>query len=228
LKGIESIFILFFGFLIGKLIESKIERSLKERYEKGFVHLLASTLKFSIYVITVIIALQNIGINLLPAISSLGILTFIVTFAFKDVLNNIASGILMSIDSPFKIGDLVKINGKTGIIEEITIRSVRVRLETGGTIHIPMSNVVNAEVLNFEEAQVRLRLKGVKEEALKELEEVTKNIRANLYIENLNEDGSLDVILEVIGGKSFKELKSKTLEKLRGFCIKHKIKVEDV
>lgn len=74
-------------------------------------------------------------------VGSLGIGSVAIGFAFKDIFQNLLSGILILLSEPFKIGDSINVNGLEGVVEDIQIRATYLRSADGRRIVIPNATV---------------------------------------------------------------------------------------
>lgn len=70
-------------------------------------------------------------------------------FSARDALSNLISGILIFLDRPFVIGDLVEIERKYGKVEKITLRSTRVVTKDGRLLAVPNAEIINKTVASY-------------------------------------------------------------------------------
>ena len=108
-----GIFILFWvGGIIFKAIVLRImnEKSLHVNIPR----VLAGIIKNIMLILGLITALGTLGVNISAIVAGLGLTCFAFGFAFKDMLSNFISGTLIFIYEPFKLGDTIKVEGKTG------------------------------------------------------------------------------------------------------------------
>lgn len=80
-------------------------------------------------------------------IAGLGITSVAIGFAFKDVLQNFFAGILILWRRPFRVGDIIRTSDFEGRVEEITVRSTRLRTGDGERAVIPNGDVYTSGVL---------------------------------------------------------------------------------
>jgi small conductance mechanosensitive channel len=99
--------------------------------------------------IGVVSALDSVGVNTGALLASLGIVGVTIGFAARDSLSNFISGIIIFIDRPFVIGDLVEVEDKYGRVSEITLRSTRVVTADGRMLAVPNTEVVNKTVASY-------------------------------------------------------------------------------
>lgn len=147
------IFSFFWGFyrgeeILGKLIEKiLLEKNLE--LTKSFLPFINKFLKITLIVFCFIFIVQEWGYNIGALITGLGIGGVAVALAAKDTLANFFGSIMILIDKPFKVGDLVVCNDTEGTVEEIGFRSTRIRTLTRGIVSIPNSNVATTSVTNW-------------------------------------------------------------------------------
>ena len=123
-----GIFILFWvGGIIFKAIVQRImnEKSLHANISR----VLASIIKNIMLILGLITALGTLGVNISAIVAGLGLTGFAFGFAFKDMLSNFISGALIFIYEPFKLGDTIEVEGKTGKVIDINLRYVTIEAE---------------------------------------------------------------------------------------------------
>ena len=135
------IFMLFWFF--GKIMQSGIKNLLKGKNPKGNVsNVIASIIKNFIVIIGLLTALGTIGINVSAIVAGLGLTGFAFGFAFKDMLSNFISGVMIFIYQPFKLGDIIAVDGKDGKVIDINLRYVTLSNEKS-RILVPNSLLVS-------------------------------------------------------------------------------------
>ncbi len=86
------------------------------------------------------------GLGLGDIIGLLGLSSVAVGFAFQDIFKNFLAGILLLLQEPFQINDEIEVEGYTGVVEEIAIRSTQIRTYQGEKVVIPNSIVFTSPV----------------------------------------------------------------------------------
>jgi len=119
------------------------------------VPLIRKTLKVFVVAVGLIFVLQNLDVDVgsLLAGVSLGGLAF--TLAARDTVANLFGSISVFADQPFQVGDWVVIEGHEGVVEEVGMRSTRIRTFYDSVIAIPNSVVANAAVDNYGQRRYR-------------------------------------------------------------------------
>ena len=100
------------------------------------------------WVFGIIIGLDNIGFDITAMIAGLGIGGLALALAAQDSVKNIFAGIMIFLDKPFKIKDRIQIQGFDGVVEEVGLRSTRVRTLDGRIVTIPNSTFTDNSVVN--------------------------------------------------------------------------------
>lgn len=125
------------------------------KLDDQLVPLIRKALKVFVAAIGIIFVLQNLDVDVgsLIAGASLGGLAF--TLAAKDTVANLFGSISIFADQPFQVGDWVIIEGKEGVVEEVGMRSTRIRTFYESVVSIPNSVVANAAVDNYGQRRYR-------------------------------------------------------------------------
>ena len=117
------LFILFWVF--SKAIQYVINNYLKAKNSKNNIStVIANIIKNIVIIIGLITSLGTIGVNVSAIVAGLGLTGFAFGFAFKDMLSNFISGIMIFIYEPFQLGDVIKVDGKEGEVVDINLRYV--------------------------------------------------------------------------------------------------------
>ncbi|MDC0257181.1 mechanosensitive ion channel family protein [Crocinitomicaceae bacterium] len=138
------VFILNVTWLIARVLDSLVEEYLVPVVEKSesdfddqLLPIVRKTVTAIIWIMGVLIALSNSGFNIGAMIAGLGIGGLALALAAQDTVKNIFGGIMVFLDKPFKMSDRIKVNGMDGFVEEIGVRSTRLRTLEGRLITVP-------------------------------------------------------------------------------------------
>lgn len=144
------VFSVFFGFGYGSRL--LIRRRIKTRDNASIVATFFSELIFwSAVLLGSFSALQTLGFSGLAnsLVAGAGVSAIIFGFAFKDILENFLAGILLTIQKPFKTGDIIQVDGYKGPVKALELRSTHIRLADGRDIWIPNAKMVKSVLTNF-------------------------------------------------------------------------------
>ena len=144
---ISSMIILLIFLIIAKVVKRAIERMFNNKNSNNAIPIVLSNIVKNIIVIVgVITALGTLGMNVSAIVAGLGLTGFAFGFAFKDMLSNFISGVIVFIYEPFKLGDLVKIQGNVGTVVDINLRYVTLETDTENIL-VPNSLCVSKTVV---------------------------------------------------------------------------------
>ena len=123
-----GLFVIF--WLSGRILKAIVLKIMNEKsVHANISQILASVVKNIMIILGLITALGTLGVNISAIVAGLGLTSFAFGFAFKDMLSNLISGVLIFIYEPFKLGDTIEVEGKTGKVVEINLRYVTIEAE---------------------------------------------------------------------------------------------------
>ena len=155
---VYAVVIFIAGLIIARVASKFVIKALsrgKLKDEKMLIGLASRTVRITILVLAGIMALAKLGISITPFVASLGVGGLVLGFAFKDSLSNLASGLLILIYRPFRIGDTIDVAGTMGNVLDLTIVNTKIKDFAGPIIYIPNSNVWGSKITNFSRAEYR-------------------------------------------------------------------------
>jgi len=144
-------FAVFMAFyLLWSLLRLFVRPALRRWHmDETTISFVETILKYGIIMVGAIKGLDAAGIKTSAIIASLGIAGLTIGFAARDALSNLISGILIFLDRPFVIGDLIEIDSNYGKVERITLRSTRVVTKDGKMLAVPNAEVINKTVASY-------------------------------------------------------------------------------
>lgn len=153
-----SIVVLVIAYFLSSYIR-KISRNLIRRFTKNktMVNLVSnlSSAVFILLTIFLILGIFNLGGTINKILATAGVLGLAVGLALQDPLNNLFSGVFMSVKDLYNIGDLVETNGYFGQILSIDLRTTKLRTLEGQEVIIPNKSVVSSPLKNYTITGVR-------------------------------------------------------------------------
>lgn len=100
-------------------------------------------------VLAALLTVQSLGYDVKAILAGLGIGGLAFALAAQDTLANVFGAIVVAVDQPFKHGETVNIQGKVGAIEDIGVRSTRIRLVDGSLLVMPNKIVAGETITNL-------------------------------------------------------------------------------
>ena len=101
----------------------------------------ANIWRFFVFVVAGAIVLGMLGINLTPLLASATIIGATLGFGAQQIVRDYFSGILMTMEDQYNVGDSVTVGGVTGVVEEVTMRLTRFRGVDGTIFVIPNGDI---------------------------------------------------------------------------------------
>jgi small-conductance mechanosensitive channel len=118
----------------------------------GIISFIASVLIWSLVLLA---TLDNLGVNITALVAGLGIGGVAVALALQNVLGDLFASLSIALDRPFVIGDFLQVDNLLGSVENIGIKTTRLRSLDGEQIIISNSNLLSSRVRNFGRMQER-------------------------------------------------------------------------
>ena len=148
LNILYGIIILIVGLIIVKLIKEVLKRILKKsKRDEAMSGFIVSLVNIVLEIIVLITALATMGINTASIIAVIGTCGVAIGLALKDSLGNIASGIMIIFNKPFKKNDYVEIAGEEGRITNINLFNTTLKTDDDTVIIVPNSEAVNNRIV---------------------------------------------------------------------------------
>ena len=156
LNILYGIIILIVGLIVVKLIKEVLKRILKKsKRDEAMSGFIVSLVNIVLEIVVLITALATMGINTASIIAVIGTCGVAIGLALKDSLGNIASGIMIIFNKPFKKNDYVEIAGEEGRITNINLFNTTLKTDDDTVIIVPNSEAVNNPIINYEGCKFR-------------------------------------------------------------------------
>jgi len=127
----------------------------KTTLDDQLLPLFRKTAKVLAFIIVFIWVAQSLNYKVSTLIAGLGLGGFAIALGLQDTLANLFASIFILFDRPFKIGDRIQVEGVDGIVEEIGMRSTRIRTLSKTLASIPNKTVASKKIDNFAEMTKR-------------------------------------------------------------------------
>lgn len=164
LKAYRVLTVINITWFVARLVNALLEEYLAPKaadqnsYKHLDIHLMSilrRTVLAVIWSFGIVMALNNVGLNVGTLIAGLGIGGLAFALAAQDTIKNIFGGFTIFTDRPFRIGDRIKVDNFDGFVEDIGIRSTRIRTLEKRVITIPNYKLVETSVENISEEPMR-------------------------------------------------------------------------
>jgi small conductance mechanosensitive channel len=157
---LSALLILAVGFFATRWVAGLVSRGLARfPLEPPVRDLILRVIRVLVFLLFLIMALQNLGIDLLPLLAGLGIAGAGIALALQGVLGNVAAGLMIIFTRPFKVGEYISIAGEEGVVQGITLFSTTLRHADLSRVVIPNRKISGEILHNYGEIrQVDLRV----------------------------------------------------------------------
>ena len=103
--------------------------------------MLRTALLVTIFIITGLIVLSQIGLNIAPLLAGAGVLGVAIGFGSQKLVQDLITGLFLLLENTMQVGDVVSLGGLSGTVEYLSIRTIRLRALDGSVHIIPFSSV---------------------------------------------------------------------------------------
>ncbi|HXS90633.1 MAG TPA: mechanosensitive ion channel family protein [Steroidobacteraceae bacterium] len=149
-KLLAALVILAIGYLIGRQVSRWLERGLMHlEMEPPVRSLIVRIARVLISLLFVIMALQNLGVELLPLVAGLGVAGAGIALATQGLLSNLFAGLTIILTKPFRVGEYIGIVGEEGTVETITLFQTTLTHPDRSRVVIPNRKIVGEILHNY-------------------------------------------------------------------------------
>jgi len=154
-------FLLRFIDVLIKLYVEPLAEKTESKLDDQLLPLVRKFSKAVIGILAVIVVLSNLGYDILSILAGLGIGGLAIALAAQDVVKNIIGGITIFWDKPFQIDDFIEISGNAGTVDEVGLRSTRLKSIGGTTYVLPNSQVADTMLENYSTRTARRQVVNI-------------------------------------------------------------------
>lgn len=153
---ILAVVTLVVGFwLVGRITRVVKKAMRKRELDESLVPFISSLINIGLKVLVLISVAGMVGIATTSFVAILGAAGLAVGLALQGSLANFAGGVLILAFKPFKVGDLVDVQGETGVVKAITIFNTIITTPKGNTAILPNGVVANDKIVNYSKEENR-------------------------------------------------------------------------
>jgi len=149
LKSLFTFVLFWAAYNLIKVFEENMLHIFSKKVSHEIGGFLVKTLKVFVIALGAVAVLQTFGINVSAFIASLGLGGLAFALAAKDTAANLFGGFAILTDNIFKIGDWVKVGSVEGIVEDIGMRTTKIRAFDKRLVVVPNATIANSAVDNF-------------------------------------------------------------------------------
>lgn len=146
-------------------LKEKIADQTDTKVDNIIFDLIAKFSDVIIYIIAIVLALDILGINVMPFVAGAGVVGIAVGFAAKDTLSNLIAGVLLIIDRPFEVGDRIEVwsapidSATWGDVIDIGLRATKIKTTDNIVIIIPNNEIMKRDIVNYTIITSKIRVR---------------------------------------------------------------------
>ena len=138
------------GYLVTRLVQILVVRALRRTPGGATVeHALSRVIAVVGVTLSLLTAFSTMGVDINALIAALGLTSLAIGLALKDTIENAITGVLLLIQRPFKVGDVIKVSDVTGTVADVAIRTTNIKTFDGLHVLIPNRHVYNEVITNW-------------------------------------------------------------------------------
>ncbi|MBO6576147.1 MAG: mechanosensitive ion channel family protein [Rhodothermales bacterium] len=148
LIGATFVFLVF--YVVYRVLYGVLEASLRRstRTDEGLKNLTLRSFRIGAWIFIGIMVLAQFGVDVTALLAGLSIAGIAVGFAARDTLENFISGVTIMLDRPFRVGDWIDLEGTYGCVQEVTLRSTRLRTLNDQVMVMPNISMISNKLIN--------------------------------------------------------------------------------
>lgn len=147
-----SFTVLYFAFRVIDIIGTYIDKKVKDKnsvIDEHVAKLITKSLQILIVTIGILSILSNFGYNITSLITGLGLGGLAFALAAQTTISNVFGSATIFSDKPFRVGDIIEIEDVKGTVEEIGLRSTRIRRYDQALAIVPNSKFISNDIINY-------------------------------------------------------------------------------
>lgn len=147
---LSAIIILVVGRILARWLATLSSKALvKAKVDETLVRFLNKVIYYGLLVAVIIAAADQVGIETTSFLAILGAASLAIALALKDSLSNFASGVMLILFHPFKVGDVITAGGVTGTVQQIDIVSTVLITGDNQKIVVPNKTITSSTITNI-------------------------------------------------------------------------------
>lgn len=154
-QAVRVLLIIAISFPVLLLLRNWARSFFTKKYASHYGMLAGKVVFYTGLVIMIVMVMGQLGISLAPLLAGAGIVGVALGFASQTSVSNIISGLFLIAEQPFKVDDIINVNGTIGIVMSIDVLSVKLRTFDNMFVRIPNETIIKTEVINLTRFPIR-------------------------------------------------------------------------
>jgi small conductance mechanosensitive channel len=151
-----------------------------QKRSRTISNVITSTIGIMIGIVVLFTILAEVGINIGPALASLGILGLAISFGAQSLIKDLINGIFILVENQYGVGDVIRVGDIAGLVEEVNLRRTILRDLDGAVHYIPNNEINIVTNLTKEYSRVNMNVSVAYKEDLDKVIKIINRVCSNL------------------------------------------------
>lgn len=149
--------VLIIGLIVAKVLSRLVERALTRspRFDPTVATFLSNLVKYALWALVIVTVLTQFGVETTSILAALGGMALAVGLALQGTLSNVAAGVMILVQRPFKVGEAISAGSVTGTVQQIGLFTTELKQFDGLFVMVPNSELWNQAIVNFHRHPIR-------------------------------------------------------------------------
>ena len=152
-----AIAVLVIGLLIASIVSRSVSGALTRanRLDPSVASLLSNLVKYALWALVLVTVLTQFGVETTSIIAALGGMALAIGLALQGTLSNVASGVMILVQKPFKVGEAIHVGSITAVVQNIGLFTTELKQFDGLFVMIPNNELWNKPIINYNRHPIR-------------------------------------------------------------------------
>lgn len=153
---VAALVTLVLGWFGAKIVRSLVGRGMRRAsVDEILIRFVGNLVYSGVMVLVVIATLGRLGVNTTSFAAVVAAAGLAIALAFQGSLSNFASGVLVMVFRPFRVGDFIEAGGVSGVVEEVQIFTTSLKTPDNRAVVLPNSQVTGGAITNYSAKDIR-------------------------------------------------------------------------
>ncbi|MCA9356219.1 MAG: mechanosensitive ion channel family protein [Candidatus Paceibacterota bacterium] len=193
--GVKILVIILVAIIANKIIKKVIEKVVRKmvvsvpgengpdaekRREDTIIAIFYGTVRVVIWIVVLIMILDSVGVAIAPILAAAGVIGLAVGFGAQYLIRDIITGLFIIIENQYRVGDIIEVSGKNGVVERLTLRATTIRDLNGVLHHVPNGEVTYASNFSKDFSRININLGVSYESDIDKVEKVVNEVGVSM------------------------------------------------
>jgi small conductance mechanosensitive channel len=143
--------VLFIGLFLAGIIQRTVSAALmrSDRFDQTVARFLSNVIKYALWVVVLVTVLTQFGVETTSILAALSGVALAIGLALQGTLSNVAAGVMIMVQKPFKVGEAITVGTITAVVQNISLFTTELKQFDGLFVMIPNAELWNKPIVNF-------------------------------------------------------------------------------